>query len=427
MLPDAVGNAHGRHPSPAANGGAGAGHRGVMTVIWKRAAVLVAAALATALGGSPLPAHADPAGVFRTLNWEVAADRTMPEKAPPGFIKQWVADHGATLVTSPVRDGSYAARFQLDRGDPIQSGSKRAEISQRDEQPLNAERWYGFSVNLPGSWAYDVSAEIVSQWHQCDDCGGGSPPLALLTDEGHWKIDFRGQIIDLGPYTTGTWTDWVFHIKWRTDSQGSLEVRRNGQVVLQRTGAMYAGGPRSPYFKFGIYKWDWNNPDKPSSTSRRVMFYDSLRLGDQQATYDDVKPGGSGCTGTVPVAAASATTYEPINPPSQAIDGNLSTRWSGQGFGASLILDLGSVRRLCGTRVAWHLGDQRWNDYTTYTSTDGVGYTKAWEGRSSGTTLGFEQELFTNGPRDARYVKISFWQNPQNDWASITEAAVLGS
>ncbi|MCC5576279.1 heparin lyase I family protein [Microtetraspora sp. AC03309] len=398
-----------------------------MTMIWKRAAALTAA-LVAALGSSLLPAHADPAGVFRTLNWEVAADRTMPTAAPPNFLKQWVADHGAATVTSPVRDGSYAARFQLNRGDPIQSGSKRAEISQRDEQPLNAERWYGFSVNLPTSWVPDVSAEIVSQWHQCDDCGGGSPPLALLTDEGRWKIDFRGATIDLGPYATGTWTDWVFHVKWRTDSQGMFEVWRNGQPVLQRTGATHAGGPRSPYFKFGIYKWDWNDPKKPSDTNERVMFYDSLRLGDQRATYDDVKPGGgSSCTATVPVASASATTYEAINPPAQAIDGNLSTRWSGQGFGASLILDLGSVRPVCGTRVAWHLGDQRWNDYTTYTSTDGAAYTKAWEGRSSGTTTGLEQALFTNGPRDARYVKISFWQNPQNDWASITEAAVLGS
>ncbi|WP_204046502.1 heparin lyase I family protein [Microbispora siamensis] len=403
-------------------------------MIWKRVAASAAAVLVTVvvmvLGGTPLPAQADPAGVFRTLNWEAAADRTMPASAPPGFVKQWVADHGAAVVSSPVRDGSYAARFELDRGDPIQSGSKRAEISQRDEQPLNAERWYGFSVNLPASWVYDVSAEIVSQWHQCDDCGGGSPPLALLTDEGHWKVDFRGDIIDLGPYATGAWTDWVVHVKWRTDTQGMFEVWRNGQRVLQRSGATHAGGPRSPYFKFGIYKWDWANPDKPSTTSQRVMFYDSLRLGDQRAVYADVAPGGSGdpsCAGTVPVASATATTWEAINPPAQAIDGNFSTRWSGQGFGASLILDLGSVRRVCGTRVAWHLGDQRWNDYTTYTSVDGVAYTKAWEGRSSGTTLGFEQELFTTGPRDARYVKVSFWQNPQNDWASITEAAVLGS
>ncbi|WP_184854792.1 heparin lyase I family protein [Streptosporangium becharense] len=403
-------------------------------MIWKRTAALTVATLAMALGASALPAqsaNADPAGVLRTLDWENAGDRTMPEKAPTGLNKHWVASHGASVVTSPVRDGSHAARFQLNRTDPIHSGSKRAEITQRDEQPVNAERWYGFSINLPSSWKHDVSSEIVSQWHQCDSgCPGGSPPLALLTDEGKWKIDFRREIIDLGQYATGTWTDWVFHVKWRTDGEGLLRVWRNGQEVLNRTGRTHDGGPRSPYFKFGIYKWDWNRADKPSDTDQRVMFYDALRLGDQRATRADVDParsGGPACAATLPVKGASATTHEDVNPPARAVDGDLATRWSGQGFGAALILDLGSTHRLCGTKVAWHLGDKRWNDYTVYTSPDNVTYTKAWEGRSSGGTTAPEQELFKDGPRDARYVKIAFWQNPQNDWASITEAAVLGS
>lgn len=76
--------------------------------------------------------------------------------------------------------------------------------------------------------------------------------------------------------------------------------------------------------------------------------------------------------------------------------------------------------------MAWHRGDLRWNDYTVYVSQDGVTYSKAWEGRSSGTTTAPEKTLFTNGAYDARYVKITFRGNPENDWASITEAAVLG-
>lgn len=140
----------------------------------------------------------------------------------------------------------------------------------------------------------------------------------------------------------------------------------------------------------------------------------------------EIDPSGGSCGTMLSPAGVSATTYEPVNPPANAVDGNLATRWSGQGFGASLILDLGSLRRLCGTKVAWHRGEVRWNDYTVYVSSDGTTYTKTWEGRSSGTTAAPETRLFTNGPRDARYVKISFWQNPENDWASITEAAVLG-
>ncbi|WP_256105965.1 heparin lyase I family protein [Streptomyces sp. ODS05-4] len=399
----------------------------VRTRVISGVAVLVAGVAVTTL---PAPqAEAAPAGVLRTLDWETAADRSIPGAAPNGFVKQWTTGNGPDLVASPTRDGSAAARFQLDVADPLVSNGKRTEISQPDNQALNAERWYGFSVNLPTSWVHDTSAEIVSQWHQCDSgCPGGSPPLALLTDEGRWKVDFRGQIIDLGSYSTGKWTDWVFHVKWRTDNSGLVEVWRDGAPVLNRAGATHDGGPRSPYFKFGIYKWDWNK-GKPTSTSQRVMYYDALRIGDARAAYDDVKPGQGAappsCTGQrLNAAGASANTSEPVNPPANAIDGNPATRWSGKGFGAALIVDLGSSRLVCGTKVGWHLGDQRWNDYTVYTSVDGVTYAKAWEGRSSGTTTTPEAVQFSG--RNARYVKIAFWQNPQNDWASITEAQVIG-
>ncbi|MFE5807366.1 heparin lyase I family protein [Streptomyces sp. NPDC056491] len=391
---------------------------------WLSALVSAVAAVGVAL--APVQtAQADPVGVQRTLDWEQSADRTLPATAPPSLNKHWATAYGATNVTAPVRDGSYAARFELRKSDPVVSNSKRAEVSQRDEQPAGVERWYGFSINLPSTWVADTSAEIVSQWHQCDSgCPGGSPPLALLTDEGRWKIDFRSEMIDLGPYTTGAWVDWVFHVTWRTDSTGLLQVWRNGERVLHRTGATHGGGPRSPYFKFGIYKWDWNT-GAPSNTTERVMYYDAVRLGDERATHGDVSPQRT-CTRPVTPAAASASTHEPANPPAHAVDGNLGTRWSGQGFGAALVIDTGAIRQLCGATTAWHRGDLRWNDYTVHVSPDGVSYTKAWEGRSSGTTLSPETVLFGQGSLDARYVKISFWANPENDWASITEARPLG-
>ncbi|MFD3513937.1 heparin lyase I family protein [Streptomyces sp. NPDC058657] len=393
-----------------------------------KAWILTVSSMMLAAGVALAPAQtaaADPAGVQRTLDWEQSADRVLPTAAPPNLNKQWATSYGATNVTSPTRDGSYAARFELRKSDPVVSSSKRAEISQRDDQPAGADRWYGFSINLASTWAHDTSAEIVSQWHQCDvGCPGGSPPLALMTDEGRWKIDFRGEFIDLGAYTTGEWVDWVFHVTWRTDTTGLLQVWKNGERVVHRTGATHDGGPRSPYFKFGIYKWDWNT-GAPSSTSQRVMYYDALRLGDERAVHRDVAPQRA-CTRTPAVAAASATTSEPANPPSHAIDNNPATRWSGQGFGAALILDTGAPRQLCGATVAWHRGDLRWNDYTIHASQDGVSYTKVWEGRSSGTTTAPETVLFTSGALDARYLKISFWANPENDWASITEAKPLG-
>ncbi|WP_433074813.1 heparin lyase I family protein [Dactylosporangium sp. CA-052675] len=407
-----------------------------MTSRWRPVRALLACALATAglaLAAPGSPAQADPAGVTRTLDWENPADRTVP---PPGFYKQSCCGTTSTRIVSDVkRDGGYAARFELNKTDAAVSNGKRSELTQPDSQPANAERWYGFSIYLPSSWVYDQSPEIVSQWHQCDAsrCGGGSPPLALKTEKGHWKLDMplRSQTVDLDAYSTGTWTDWVFHVKWSTGSSGQLEVWRNGVYKFGFTGSRtHADTQGSPYFKFGIYKWDWNSGSThPSDTTQRVMYYDALRLGDERATFADVDParsGGGPCNRVQPVVSASASTYEDINPPQYAVDGSLSTRWSGYGFGAYLTVDLGAQRSVCGAGVAWHRGDVRWNDYTIYTSVDGVSYTKAWEGRSSGTTL--QAEVTTFPARPARYVRYAWWNNAEaNGWASITEATALSA
>jgi hypothetical protein len=44
----------------------------------------------------------------------------------------------------------------------------------------------------------------------------------------------------------------------------------------------------SPYFKFGVYKWEWG-----TLASQRVIYYDELRVGNANSSYDEVKPGGS--------------------------------------------------------------------------------------------------------------------------------------
>ncbi|WP_433074816.1 discoidin domain-containing protein [Dactylosporangium sp. CA-052675] len=133
----------------------------------------------------------------------------------------------------------------------------------------------------------------------------------------------------------------------------------------------------------------------------------------------------AGCGTQQAPSVVSASDYEDVNPPRNAVDGNPDTRWSGYGFGAYLQLELPAAATLCAVRVAWFRGDERWNDYTVYTSADGVSYRNVNAGRSTGTTRAAETYAFT--PHQARFVRIAFWQNAeQHLWASITEAAVLG-
>ena len=63
----------------------------------------------------------------------------------------------------------------------------------------------------------------------------------------------------------------------------------------------------------------------------------------------------------VPGSAVTASTYDVTNNavPSHAVDGELSTRWAGQGDGAFITFDLGTTQNVQLIKIAWHQGDTR--------------------------------------------------------------------
>jgi hypothetical protein len=230
-----------------------------------------------------------------------------------GWGKEAGRDYSATIVKEPARAGRYAVRFELRKDDPIVASSKRSELTLKRELEVKVERWYGFSIFLPEDYVRDPTPEIVTQWHASPDRRDGevwrSPPLALSTRDGRWCVSWRwdadrimrsnrpdgSKSKDLGGYKTGGWTDWVFHIKWSWESDGLLEVWKNGEKVIHYTGPNAYNDRNGVYFKTGIYKWVWNmTPEKDQSpTTKRVMYVDEVRVGKESATYQDVAPGTS--------------------------------------------------------------------------------------------------------------------------------------
>jgi hypothetical protein len=109
-------------------------------------------------------------------------------------------------------------------------------------------------------------------------------------------------------------------------------------------------------------------------------------------------------------------------PSSNVIDNNLQTRWSNNGKGSWIQVDLGSSKNICNVNIAWYNGDERQNSFIISTSKDGAAFTKVLEKKSGGTTLNLEKYVLPN--TNARYIKITVNGNTQNNWASITEAKV---
>jgi hypothetical protein len=127
------------------------------------------------------------------------------------------------------------------------------------------------------------------------------------------------------------------------------------------------------------------------------------------------------CT-TTSISSVKPSASQTGFPPSNVLDNNLQTRWSNNGKGSWIQLDLGSSKNICSINIAWYKGDVRQNNFVISTSKDGSIYTIVLGSKSSGTTLNLEK--YELPVTNARYVKVTVNGNTQNDWASITEAKV---
>lgn len=111
-------------------------------------------------------------------------------------------------------------------------------------------------------------------------------------------------------------------------------------------------------------------------------------------------------------------------PGSNVLDGDLNTRWSNNGSGSWIQLDLGSSNNICGVNIAWYKGNERQNDFVISMSNDSVKFSNVLTTKSSGTTLDMEKYSLTSADISARYIRITVNGNTQNQWASITEVSV---
>jgi hypothetical protein len=124
------------------------------------------------------------------------------------------------------------------------------------------------------------------------------------------------------------------------------------------------------------------------------------------------------------VAGVKAIGYEGTNVPKNVIDNKITTRWSNEGAGSWITLDLGEKKTVCRADIAWYKGLMRVNDFVIAASTDGSSFTNIYSGKSSGKTTFAEKYSFTETA--ARYIKITVNDSTDTDWASITEIDVYG-
>lgn len=219
------------------------------------------------------------------------------------FYPEIIADHSFALSNNNKRAGIAGGRFEINKNDPKLWGGNRAEMAQFTNTTSD-EGWYGFSQYFPDSYITDSTEEVVGQWHDYPDAGetaARSPSNAISTGNGRLKWTTRWDAtrikldnnpqgyyeIDLGPVPKNTWIDWVVHIKFSHTNTGILEVWKNGVKVVDRQNLPNCYNDEVyPYFKFGVYRWEWG-----TSVTQRVIYYDEVRVGNKNSSFNDVKPG----------------------------------------------------------------------------------------------------------------------------------------
>lgn len=130
-----------------------------------------------------------------------------------------------------------------------------------------------------------------------------------------------------------------------------------------------------------------------------------------------------GKSAITPVKTTVSDTPQPENHAGNTMDDDYGTRWSCVGE-SWIEYDLGGVYSLDSVAVSFMNGDQRTAQFDIELSTDGVNYTKYYEGDALST---LELESHRMLCAQARYVRINCygWNGNRNNWNSITEAKIF--
>src|SRR5690349_18124130 len=125
-----------------------------------------------------------------------------------------------------------------------------------------------------------------------------------------------------------------------------------------------------------------------------------------------IKPAYSATScSNLPISAVKANGEQSTNPASEAVDNNLNTRWSNEGLGSWIRLDLGSQKTVCSVDISWFGGNTRQNTFKIDVSDRNNIVKDVISGKGSGTTTAAERYDFTD--TQVRYVRITVTANTQ--------------
>jgi poly(beta-D-mannuronate) lyase len=126
----------------------------------------------------------------------------------------------------------------------------------------------------------------------------------------------------------------------------------------------------------------------------------------------------------LPVTAATDSSDDG-HAAANAVDGSLATRWSANGNGQWLRLDLGTSQKIGSVNIAWYEGNKRKSKFDLQTGDDGTNWTTIYTGESSGTTTNYESYPVVTS--SGRYLRVMGHGNTSDLWNSISDVQTFGA
>jgi hypothetical protein len=311
-----------------------------------------------------------------------------------GDYSQWgdlqhdtVAPQSATfqVVTSPVREGTYAAKFVAKQAYSPFGWQESTEVGHPfSDQGQGSDYYYGLSMMFPSGWSDPLGWALVTQFYTKDySYFLGPPPLSIDAGGNRLGLNINtglspivggpnfqweeNQYLQIAPtLSPGQWNDIIMHVHWAADHTGVLEVWwRTGsnafQKVISLTGIPtlrynpnYNGGAADPIgiIKQGIYRKSYCNADSsgnifgPGGTHTPGTCYygasgsqpDSVVYDDgfvRAGTYQDVVNELTGSSSSPPPTTTATTTAATPPATTTTSSNNASTTFGTTAVGAN--------------------------------------------------------------------------------------------
>lgn len=165
-------------------------------------------------------------------------------------------------------------KFMLATLRPGQTRPERSEVRSRLKMNAGDERWVSIRIMRPPEPQSGYASYF--QLGPASGKNGVGSIFQLAEYGGQWRL--RGFLngiggtdlaMPVGAVEYGRWETWVFHVKWRADGAGLIELWRDGRLAARHSGINMRAGDTAPV-KWGVYVGKGNKP----SREMRAMFDD---------------------------------------------------------------------------------------------------------------------------------------------------------